>query len=65
MTVKVTLPDGGLDSYMRFGDTYVEHGDGSLDVIRTGVKDTLRYTSDEWVGVESDRNTSKTRFFRR
>jgi len=64
VTVKVTLPGGGLDSYMRFGDTYVEHGDGSLDVNRMGVKAALCYTSDEWIGVEGDRKPSKTRFFR-
>ena len=29
MTVTVTLPDGGVDQYLRFGDAYVEHGDGT------------------------------------
>ena len=33
MTVTVTLPDGGADSYMRFGDAYVEHDNGALAVV--------------------------------
>jgi hypothetical protein len=32
MTVTVTLRDGGADKYMRFGDAYVKHNDGTLDV---------------------------------
>lgn len=32
MTVTVTLADGGTDKYMRFGDSYIEHMDGTLDV---------------------------------
>jgi hypothetical protein len=38
MTVTVTLPDGRTDKYMRFGDAYVKHHDGGLDVVRTGAK---------------------------
>jgi hypothetical protein len=38
MTVKVTLRNGGTDNYMRFGDAYVKHHDGTLDVVRTGAK---------------------------
>jgi hypothetical protein len=29
MTVTVTLPDGGSDKYMRFGDAYVKNHDGT------------------------------------
>jgi hypothetical protein len=36
MTVTVTRRDGGTDKYMRFGDAYVMHHDGTLDVIRGG-----------------------------
>src|SRR4029078_1887896 len=36
MTVTVTLPDGGTDAYMRSGDAYVKHNDGTLDVLRVG-----------------------------
>ena len=38
MTVTVTLRDGTSEIYMRFGDAYVKHGDGTLDIIRGGVK---------------------------
>ena len=37
MTVTVTLPDGHTDEYLRFGDNYVEHQDGSLDVVRAAL----------------------------
>jgi hypothetical protein len=33
VTVHVTLPDGETDEYMRFGDSYVKHTDGTLDVL--------------------------------
>jgi hypothetical protein len=39
MTVKVTLRNGDADNYMRFGDAYVKHHDGTLDVVRTGRSD--------------------------
>ncbi|KMO67481.1 hypothetical protein EV589_1619 [Mycobacterium sp. BK558] len=64
MTVKVTLPDDQFDTYMRFGDTYLEHPDGSLEVFRTGAR-SLSYGSTEWIGVEGDQRRSKVRLFRR
>ena len=54
MTVTVTLSDGGTDQYMRFGDAYVRHNDGTLDVIRGGAKRPHSYASDEWTDVEGD-----------
>ena len=39
MTVTVTLQDGDTDKYMRFGDTYIKHNDGTLDVVRDGAKE--------------------------
>jgi hypothetical protein len=45
MTVTVTLPDGGTDAYMRSGDAYVKHNDGTLDVIRVGAQQPHRYAS--------------------
>jgi hypothetical protein len=63
MTVKVTLPDGETDHYMRFGDTYFEHGDGSLDVIRTGAKDPYTYPADGWTEVHGDERKHKKRRF--
>lgn len=38
MTVTVTLRDGATDKYMRFGDAFVKHNNGTLDVIRCGAK---------------------------
>ena len=43
MTVTVTLPDGATDKYMRFGDAYIKHNDGRLDVVRGGAKQPYSY----------------------
>ena len=45
MTVSATLSDGRTDNYMRFGDAYVKHHDGTLDVLRSGAKQPHRYGS--------------------
>ncbi len=63
MPVTVTLPDGATDKYMRFGDTYVKHNDGTLDVIRGGAKQPHRYTSEEWTDVAGDEKSWKKRRF--
>ncbi len=65
MTVNVTRRDGGTDKYMRFGDPYIKHHDGSLDVFRGGARQTLRYASGEWSDVEGDEKRSKARFWAR
>jgi hypothetical protein len=54
MTVTVKRPDGGVDEYMRFGDTYFKHHDGSLDVIRSGAKEPYSYPPGQWTDVEGD-----------
>ena len=59
MTVKVTLCDGATDAYMRFGDTYVKHNDGTLDVIRTGAKQPYSYATGVWADVEGDQKHGK------
>ena len=59
MTVTVTLPDGGTDEYMRFGDAYVKHNDGTLDVIRGGARQRYSYASGEWSDVEGDQKSWK------
>ncbi|HKV18001.1 MAG TPA: hypothetical protein VJR50_03140 [Mycobacterium sp.] len=66
MTVTVTLPDGGTHKYMRFGDAYIKHDDGRLDVIRTGVKQLYSYSSQEWTDVDGDEKhwKKKVRFWR-
>jgi hypothetical protein len=64
MTVTVTLPGGGTDEYMRFGDAYVQHTDGRLDVVRTGAKVPYSYASGEWTDVEGDQSKwKKSRFW--
>jgi hypothetical protein len=62
MTVTVTLTGGGSDKYMRFGDAYVKHHDGTLDVIRTGAK-RISYSPDAWTDVEGDQKKFKKRGF--
>jgi len=57
----VTLADGGTDKYMRFGDSYIEHDGGTLDVTRGGAKDTSRYESEGWTHVDGDHHRSKKR----
>ena len=63
MTVTVTLPGGGTDEYMRFGDAYVQHRDGRLDVLRRGAKVPHSYGSEEWTDVEGDESKAKSRFW--
>jgi hypothetical protein len=64
VTVRVTLPDGVIDEYLRFGDSYVAHTDGTLDVLRIGANDSYKYGSAEWTDVEGDQKaTVKRRIF--
>jgi hypothetical protein len=65
MTVTVTLPDGRADRYMRFGDAYVQHDNGTLDVVRNGARESYHYASGAWTIVEGDQKRWKTGFFRR
>jgi hypothetical protein len=44
---------------MRFGDAYVRHNDGTLDVIRGGAKRPYSYTSGDWTDVEGDQKSWK------
>jgi hypothetical protein len=59
MTVTVTLRAGGADKYMRFGDAYVKHNDGTLDVIRSGAREPHSYASGAWTDVEGDEKSWK------
>jgi hypothetical protein len=54
MTVTVTLQDGATDKYMRFGDVYVKHNDGRLDVVRCGAKDPYSYAAGAWTDVQGN-----------
>ena len=62
MTVSVTRRDGGTDKYMRFGDAYTKHHDGSHDVFRGGARTPFSYACGEWSDVEGDQRRSKGRF---
>jgi len=62
MTVTVTLLDGGTDKYMRFGDTYLKHSDGTLDVMRTGAE-RHSYAPGEWTEVQGDEKRRKRSHF--
>ena len=63
MTVTVTLRDGGTDKYMRFGDAYIKHHDGTLDVVRSGAKAPFSYASGSWTDVEGDQKGWKKGLF--
>ena len=65
MTVCVTRGDGGTDKYMRFGDAYMQHNDGTLDVFRGGANKPYSYASGEWSEVEGDQKKSRGRFWAR
>ncbi|MFZ1177173.1 MAG: hypothetical protein WAO15_13090 [Mycobacterium sp.] len=59
----MTLRDGATDRYMRFGDAYVKHNDGTLDVIRGGAKRPYSYASGVWTDVQGDeKRRKKSRF---
>ena len=59
MAVTVTLRDGATDKYMRFGDAYVKHNDGTLDVIRGGARQPYSYAAGQWTEVEGDQKSWK------
>lgn len=65
MTVKVTLPGGGKDKYLRFGDVYVKHndGDGTVNVFRVGARQAYSHACGEWTDVEGDQKRTKRRGF--
>jgi hypothetical protein len=46
---------------MRFGDSYVKHTDGTLDVLRIGAKASFSYASGDWSDVEGDEKASAKR----
>jgi len=64
MTVIVMLPDGESDEYSRFGDSFVKHNDGSLDVVRKGEKKPHRYEAGQWTDVAGTEKLWKKPRFR-
>ena len=66
MTVTVTLQDGRIDKYMRFGDAYTKGHDGTLTVSRGGSNQPHRYAVNEWTDVQGDQKRTKAgRFWSR
>jgi hypothetical protein len=64
MTVTVTLRDGATDSYMRYGDAYIEQNDGTLDVIRTGAEQPYSYAPGMWTDVQgNEKRLTRSRFW--
>jgi hypothetical protein len=64
MTVTVTLQDGATDRYMRTGDAYVKHNDGTLDVIRGGAIRPYSYAPGVWADVQgNEKRLKKPRFW--
>jgi len=44
----VTLQDGDTDKYLRFGDTYIKHNDGTLDDVQGDEKSLKRSGFRAW-----------------
>ena len=62
MAVTVTLRDRATDKYMRFGDSYVKHNDGGLDVVRGGAKQPYSHAPGDWADVEGNEKSWKRAF---
>ena len=63
MAVAVTLRDGAIDKYMRFGDSYIKHNHGGLDVVRGGAKQPYSYAPGDWADVEGNEKSWKKGLF--
>ncbi|MGV0735748.1 hypothetical protein ABQF35_03675 [Mycobacterium syngnathidarum] len=65
MTVQVTRNDGLTDEFARFGDRYVKHADGSLEIIRAGTMQPATYPAGGWTGVAGDEKRKPRGLFHR
>ncbi|MFN6546862.1 hypothetical protein [Mycolicibacterium nivoides] len=54
MTVQVTRNDGVTDEFGRFGDCYIKHTDGSLEVVRAETMPAATYPAGRWTEVVGD-----------
>lgn len=54
MTVWVTRNDGVVQDFTRSADHYIEHLDGSLEVIRGGTAPPESYPAGGWTAVRGD-----------
>jgi hypothetical protein len=50
---------------MRFGDAYVKHDNGALDVVRNGAREAYHCASGAWTDVEGNQKSWKKGFLRR
>ena len=64
MTVSVWLGNGMTDEFTRFGDRFIKHSDGSLEVIRAGTAPRQSYPAGSWTDVSGDGPQERRRFFR-
>jgi hypothetical protein len=55
----VTLQDGDTEKFMRFGDAYIKHDDGTRD----GAKQPHSYAPGVWTNVQGDEKQLKRRLF--
>jgi hypothetical protein len=54
MTVRITRNDGVVQDFTRYADHYIEHVDGSLEVIRGGTAPPENYPAGVWTAVGGD-----------
>lgn len=65
MTVQVTRNDGVTDEFSRFGDRYIKHTDGSLEVVRAGTMQAATYLAGHWTEVVGDEKRKPHGLFHR
>lgn len=54
MTVNVKRSNGMADAFTRSADHYIQHADGSLEVIRGGTAPPQTYPPGGWIAVSGD-----------
>jgi hypothetical protein len=64
MTVWVTREDGVVEGFSRSADHFIEHYDGSLEVIRGGTAPPETYPVGRWTAVRGDGTQEARRGFR-
>ena len=65
MTVWVTREDGIVQDFTRSADHYIQHVDGSLEVVRGGTAPPERYPVGRWSAVRGDGMSESRMGFRR
>jgi hypothetical protein len=54
MTVQVTRKDGVVQDFARSADHYIQHLDGSLEIVRGGTAPPETYRVGGWTAVSGD-----------